>query len=227
MAVAFDAATNGGTTTGTSLTFSHTNGSGAERMLLVGFKADTALDLITGVTYNGVAMTLVDKQEPAGDRWTYLYYLVAPATGANNVVISASASTFIGAAAASYTGVAQVAPEASGKMRSTGATNGASLSVTTITDNAWLAATIANGTGAFTADGNTTSRVNSASGYGMADRGPVTPAGSTTVGTTAPVAFWQIVGAVLAPPAAAAGGGPILGGRAFGRGRILGGSAFA
>lgn len=113
MAIAFDAAT---TAVGTDdLTFAHTV-SGALRILIVsiGMRSDTGVGRndIGSVTYGGVSMTRLDTQQKnALD--VYLYYLVAPATGANNVIVDVNpryAGCNIAAVAASYTGVNQVTP---------------------------------------------------------------------------------------------------------------------
>jgi hypothetical protein len=120
MAIAFVAAAdlgnNGGATN--SLTAAYTVGSGANRLLVVGFVGDyTTLsggggfDDITGVTYAGAAMTLavklVDNSSANASRYTYLYFLVNPASGSNNVVISCTNVHFLLAVAADYTGAAQ------------------------------------------------------------------------------------------------------------------------
>src|SRR4249919_2743923 len=52
-------------------------------------------DLITGVTYNGVSMVLVDKQLNIGDRYHYLFMLKAPFIGTANVIVSASSASSI------------------------------------------------------------------------------------------------------------------------------------
>src|ERR1700741_833429 len=78
--VAFNAATYGGNTTGTSQTTSHTT-AGTNRFLAVCVWADTASDLISGVTYNGGSMKLVDKQLHTGLRYHYLFGLMNPAIG--------------------------------------------------------------------------------------------------------------------------------------------------
>ena len=67
-------------------TYSFTNTAG--NLLLVGVVLRDKGDTLTGITYGGVAMTLVDKVNYSGTSSSYLYYLLAPATGANNVVIS-------------------------------------------------------------------------------------------------------------------------------------------
>src|SRR3954468_16022523 len=109
MAVAFDAATDGGDKGGanSSKTFSHSC-AGSDRCLIVTALGDQTNDLITGVTYNGVAMTLAAKRPPTGDRWLYLFYLLNPASGSNSVVVTASGTTYILTGAASYTGVGLV-----------------------------------------------------------------------------------------------------------------------
>lgn len=141
--IAFVNAADGGNTTATSLTFSYTTGSGTHRLLVVGLMGDSTSDLVTGATYAGSAMTLAQKLAPGGggaNRWTYLYWLLNPTSGANNVVISASSSTFIGALAADYTGV-----KTSGQPDATPVTNAGGAAITTLTtslttvaDNSWV-----------------------------------------------------------------------------------------
>src|SRR5688572_17175370 len=121
--IAFDATSNGGTT-GTSHTHAHTC-SGVNRILRVGVGIESASDLVTGGTYNGVALTLIDKQQNAvANEWAYLFELVAPAPGANDIVVSASSSVAIRCVAASYTVARQIGqPDASSKATSTATTS--------------------------------------------------------------------------------------------------------
>ena len=110
MAIVLDANTNLGSAFATSLTTSHTC-SGVNRILFVGGWGDTASDNWTGVTYNGVPMTRVSSVRYGGtDRYDYVYALLNPATGANNVVISANNSGGISANATSFTGASQDIP---------------------------------------------------------------------------------------------------------------------
>lgn len=141
MAIAFVGAANGGSASvATSLTYSYTCGSGLNRLLVVAINGDVLTDLITGVTYAGVSMTLIDKQTAnTGERWQYLFYLLAPATGANNVVISASGTCdSIASGAADYTGVsASGQPDATTKHSTAVAGNTFTTSITTVTDSSW------------------------------------------------------------------------------------------
>lgn len=133
MAIARDASTDWGSTTATSLTFSHTC-TGSNLVLFVGVRGDGSSDTITGVTYNGVAMTKIIGHNDWSNRWTYLWYLIAPATGAHNVVITSSSSVLINGNASSYTGCKQSwVPDASAKNNASSTT--ITTSVTTIADN--------------------------------------------------------------------------------------------
>lgn len=115
MPVAFDAASSAITTLASSLTFSHTV-TGSNLALGVGVEfGDTGLvRTVSSITYNAVNLT-----KPAGGTSyngtsirSELWYLANPASGANNVVITLSASVdgeLIGGAV-SMTGVDQATP---------------------------------------------------------------------------------------------------------------------
>jgi hypothetical protein len=104
---AADLGNNGGSTT--SYTAAYTVGSGKNRMLVVALAGDSSIDDVTGITYGGIAMTLAGKQPSvqADNRVMYLYYLLNPASGSNNVVITASTAHWLIAVAADYAGIAQ------------------------------------------------------------------------------------------------------------------------
>lgn len=145
MAIAYDATAHGNTAGATSLTFSHTCGTGANRILWVSFRVGSNSDLPTGVTYGGIAMTqAIKRNDASGTQYAYLYYLVNPATGANNVVITLSLSASIVSASASYTGAKQSGqPDASG---SNGAAPGTSVStsITVVAASSWVISFVCN-----------------------------------------------------------------------------------
>lgn len=181
MAIAYDNTTfsddGGGAVT--SRTFSHTC-TGSNLALLVGVEGSTVADRITGVTYNSVAMTQLSAYKGSGGRWIYIYGLLAPATGANNVVVSCSPADIIGTTATSYTGVKQ-----SGLPDNIAQSNGAAgltdaASITPSADNCWVMM-FSHGTVISSAGANTTLRANG-SGYGWCDGNAlVHPAASTTL----------------------------------------------
>ena len=205
MAIATDAFTNGGSTTGTSHTFSHTC-TGANRILFVQVEIENATDVITGVTYNGVAMTLVQSQaNTSPSEVNTLWVLVAPATGANNVVVSTSSSVSIGAIAASYTGAAQTGqPDASGKKTSQATSS--TLSVTTIADNCWMVSCVQADAGLPTAGTGITARVDESNASFGDSNGVITPPGSNSMTWNAG-GTWHLnhINASFAPAVAAGG----------------------
>lgn len=190
MAQAFDAQGEGFTNSSTgSLTYPHTC-TGSNLVLYVIAGTFTGVT-VTGITYNGTAMTLVDSYTAIGfavDN-AYLYMLVGPSTGTHDVIVSASASgSLIYSESASYTGAAQ-----SGQPPHTARNSGTGTSLTTTidtstspsTDNCWVV-------GGYVMDGNflvsagsgttirTTGTVKDWLGI-MDSNGVVTPAGSKSL----------------------------------------------
>jgi hypothetical protein len=193
MAIAFDAATDGGNNGGTtnSLTFSHTC-TGSNLILFVHFQGDAigGADDITGVTYNGTSLTLALKTGLGNNRFSYVYYLLSPSTGAHNVVISCTANHYIIGTAASYTGAAQTTPDNTAVGGSVNASDlTCTTSITTVADNCWvfLGETSYSDQNAPVAGTNTVRRT-----YGVAfgepgtfdSGGVVHPAGSLSMTTT-------------------------------------------
>ena len=136
MSIAFDAGSSNYETSGSyvaSNSVSHTC-TGSNLLLVVRVMViDT--DSVASVTYNGVAATLISKKNYASTRWTYIYALANPATGANTLTANFSpGSRYTQVEGISVTGATQTA--------SADATNGLSgtgtdmtTAVTTVTDN--------------------------------------------------------------------------------------------
>lgn len=101
MAIAFDSASVGSNWASftTSLSWSITVAAGSDKKLIV--LAFMSNDFITGVTFNGVALTQ-DHKFNSSAGWHYTYYLDNPASTTANVVIS------IGSGGAGCFGVAGV-----------------------------------------------------------------------------------------------------------------------
>lgn len=192
MAIAFDAATDGGVTTGNppTVTVSHTC-TGSNGILYVWvFGSGGGTGSITGVKYNNVSMSTVtgtwnDIQCPS-DRYCTLFYLLGPSTGANNIVVTNNNADAIGVLAASYNGVSQSGfPDASTFAQVTGNTQ-VSPSVTTVADQCWTVLATKNNTGGTTsAGGGTTNRVtNSSGGMDIWDSGGALSIGSHSLTAT-------------------------------------------
>lgn len=151
MAIARDTATqinSAGTYSdwNTTGTWSHTC-TGTNRILLVGIEtqpASNTAEILTGVTYNGNAMTQLVKQQrvDGAQVWCYVYGILdsgMPASGnaANIVATCSERSLYSYGGSASYTGVAQATPLINGSANSSG--NTCAISLTTTVDNSWLA----------------------------------------------------------------------------------------
>jgi prepilin-type N-terminal cleavage/methylation domain-containing protein len=112
---AVDNASSGTTAsdTASSMTVSHATGSGSDRLMLVGISYNNSGDeTVTGVTYNGTALTQVGERNNLDDAQVYIYSLVAPESGTHNVVINFSSALDEGAIAGvmTFTGVDQSTP---------------------------------------------------------------------------------------------------------------------
>lgn len=92
-------------------TWAHTC-SGADRLLRVTVSHYDSSDPVTGITYNGVALTAVPGGATTnGQYWITAYYLIAPDVGTYNIVVTVSGNVFdFGAGAISYNDVHQTVP---------------------------------------------------------------------------------------------------------------------
>lgn len=203
MAIAYDSSASG-SGTGTSLTVALTV-SGSNRMLIVMTTTNDSLERITGVTYNGAAMTSVVAQNNSAfsnNVYCRMWRLIAPDTGTNNIVVSASASISMSAYGVSLTGVSQVAPEASASGVESNSTP-LDFSITTVADNAWIidgyGMNINNGS--LVPNSSQTERQNIAAtdnGEGSINtKGPITPAASTNNSESYGGASPEIVGVAV------------------------------
>ena len=114
MPIAIDATSTqtGGEAAFTTLSWSHTT-SGDDRILYVEVAfGPTTAETVSSITYNSVALTEVISENGGDNNRISIWRLIAPATGANTVLVTMSASTLRGCAAAiSLTGVDQTTPD--------------------------------------------------------------------------------------------------------------------
>jgi hypothetical protein len=192
--IAFDAASSASSSGSgsASLTWSHTvSVSGTNRILIVGVSVKSG-STVTGVSYAGVSFSAISNPivvgNNAGNARVELWQLVAPATGANNVIVTLSASARFVGGAVSLTGVNQTNPiDASNSASGSSATP--SITITTIANNAWVVDTIASSpptSGANPTGGQTQQWNVATGGAGSAVQilgagstlGPITPSGA-------------------------------------------------
>jgi len=202
MTIAFNTFSGGVSTGVTSKTLAHTC-SGSNRVLIVGVVGNqNPDDFITGATYNGVAMTLLETINPGNgsDRYGYLFYLSNPALGTNDIVVSASASSLISIQAVSYTGCLQDVADAHNQSSSATSATTYNSSLTTVADNCWVVSMVAcTGVGAYSAGADTAYR--GANYNAILDSNDlVTPAGSRTLNyVKANAGSWRALMVSLAP----------------------------
>lgn len=210
MAIALDAATSSSSTASSTLTFSHTV-AGSDRVLMVGVSWQTGAvnnATVTGVTYNGVAMTLVDEQAPPDPfnqtLGASLWRLVAPATGTHNVVITISnTSDVILGGATSWTGVDQTTPLGTSAKATAQSGTTATVNVSSATGEVVVDVVI--GLDPISVGAGQTSRY-ATTGIGLTGAGSSEPgAGTVTMSWTVANYAWRIVAVPLKPVAAAAG----------------------
>ncbi|HYC88767.1 MAG TPA: InlB B-repeat-containing protein [Thermoanaerobaculia bacterium] len=196
-AIAFDAASRAATTTTgrTSLAWSHTIGGGSDRLLVVGVAAEdggTADANITGVSYNGVALTAVPSSKISGGGTgiiqTQLFYLLnagLPAAGTYNVTVTfQGAVDGISAGAVSLTGASQAAPQPAATKVDTSGADSISTSISAPAAGAWVVDVVGSGnSGSFTAGAGQTERWDlAASGMtGATSTKALAATGSTTL----------------------------------------------
>lgn len=171
MAIAFDSSflpTNQNVVTSTNtLVFNNAAGN----ILFVGVRRRDTGDVVSGVTYNSVSMTLLDKQaDGSSSNWAYLFYLNSPATGINNIVVTSSATgsdvqvvavTYSGAA----TGVSAINANNKGTVSAATSLTG---TITPTVANTWAVMYAENEAGNFTAGTGSTLR-NVASSWNFFD----------------------------------------------------------
>lgn len=112
-AVAYDSGIYAQSVTATSLTFSFTNTAG-NVIYVFGHDRSNGTSQVTGVTYAGSALTKIvelDGASTRNDRALTSWRRTAPATGANNVVVTSSVSNNLRFSAVSYSGVDATTPE--------------------------------------------------------------------------------------------------------------------
>lgn len=212
MAIALDAASSASTawlTNKTTYSWNHTC-TGSDLALIVGvFCNNNPTRTVSGVTYNGTAMTrlgYINDYASGYDRLE-LWGLLGPSTGTHAVEVTLSGqAAYNMAGAVSYTGVSQTGlPDSANTARTTTNATSLQISTTTVADNCWLVGTYRNGAGAAITYTNCTLRAGVvADGVTVVDsNGAKTPAGSFSITEAiSSSTSWEAVLVSLAPAGA-------------------------
>lgn len=164
MAIAYDTTSGANPANGTSFTHAHTC-TGTNPHLTVWIMMGNASDVVTGVTYGGVAMTRrVALSRGGGTGYLFGYTLTNASTGANNVVASASATmTGIIVYATSHT----EADFDSANSKTTIGSTSFNIPTTVVASNSWLLAGVQDNAGNSTAGSGTVKRSALSAGFGQ------------------------------------------------------------
>ena len=203
-------------------TLNHNCG-GVQRLLVVvfsGVRGSVTSWSVSGVTYNGAALTQVAGAESSGNSRnvrTEVWVLVNPPAGSSYQVSVSTSAVMLGfsLAAISLTGVDQSTPTgaAGTDAASPGTKSAFSVGLTTGVADAWLVGGggIRNGTLAWTPGSGVSEVYEQASGssttddvVGCGDYRVCTGAGSYALAATASGSNWGVMGAVEVRPATAA-----------------------
>lgn len=212
--IAFDAAASGEAVNGTSVSYNH-NVTGTSVLLVVGVHTYTANDVVNAPTYNGVALTLIDKVKiGAPASWVYQFALANAPQGSHAVSVTTSAAVDFAVVSASYTGVSGL--PADNFTRLWDPVGAAPISTTTTltpnTNNTWTILVGASTGPPLGAGSGSTMRASSGetlSPWPHADRlaifdsnGPISPAASTSMTITGSQPYTEF-GTVMASYGAA------------------------
>lgn len=180
--IAFDTATT--SSFGTSPSWSHTC-TGSNRILIV-YVGAAADPVVSGITYNSVAMTkFAETTYPgSGHQGFSAWYLINPASGSNTIAVTSSSDC--AGAAESYTGAKQSGqPDSFAVNNNSTGTNSLTTATTVVATDCWLigGATDNQGTGA-TAGTGTVRRAFTAQGMNIGDSGNAVGTGSQSLNWT-------------------------------------------
>ena len=158
----------------------------------------------TGVTYNGVGLALLVGHSEAGDNARVeLWYLLAPATGTNDIVISQSGANDVVGGATSWTGVDQTSAFGPTAVAN-GTTSPATVDVTSASNEVVVDVVGTRNAATLTVGAGQTQRWNL--GVGVIDGGGSSEPGAATVTmswTLSGTFEWAIAGVSLRPAGAA------------------------
>lgn len=216
--IAIDATSKGNSNSATSLTFAHTTGAGANRLMLVSVMVGSSSSFggnastVGTVTYGGTALTQVGAVAESGGRVrSYIYQLLNPPSGTANVIVSLSSGSTakpLYAGVTTFTGVHQSTPLGTYTSKTTSSTTSASLTVSSASGELVFDAIAVDGESssniALTASSGQTARwTTNTTNYLSGGSSTKAGASSVTMGWSWSSSNQYAIGAVAIKPAAA------------------------
>ena len=211
MALAVDAVSTINNSAAGPSTTTHTC-AGSDRLLVVCLAFYHSSAFVSALTYNGVALTFFD----AFSDFQYnsqIWYLVAPATGANTLSITFSGSVFgMGLTAISFTGADQSTP-LSAFTSASGTSTTPSIAVSSAADQIVVDSLCITHSGTLAVGASQTERANFISNSGAIKHGASTEPGaaSTTMDwSNSSSQGWVLSGAAVMPASGSPVGQPLV-----------------
>jgi hypothetical protein len=144
-AISYDAVASRTATNAASASWTHTVGTGTDRILIVGLATEdtsTSVLNVSAITCNGVAMTAVSNSTATAGSSTFdrsqLFYILNPASGSNTISVTwGGAVNGVSAGSISLSGVTQSAPSVAAIASATSGTT-ISANVAVATAGSWL-----------------------------------------------------------------------------------------
>jgi len=165
--ICFDAASSSTPASASSFTWSHTVGTGANRILIVGVSIrNSSSQTVTGVTYAGTPLTNIGVKANSTVVRIEMWRLVNPPSGTANVVVTLSAAAKAVCGATSWTGVNQTTPLGT-FVSATGSTNTPTVNATSATNEVVHDTVAAQGTVTATVGAGQTQRWNAVTSGGL------------------------------------------------------------
>lgn len=195
-AIAFDASSQGNTVNvTTSLSWQHTVGNVANRILIVGVAIRTPTSTVSSITYGGQSLVFAGAQTRANNARTEIWYLINPNIGTHTITVTTSSGTEMVGGAVSLSGADQAQDLSTQFAGNSDNSSTPNVQITTPVDNAWVVDALAyqrggggGGVANATAGAGQTTRWNQSTGSGNADvggagstQGPLVPAGTVTM----------------------------------------------
>ncbi len=195
-------------TSATTLSWSHTVGTGNNRILVVGISIrDTNTNYVTGVTYGGSTLTNIGTRSITYDRYyrTEMWYLISPSSGTGTITVNVANGGSIAAGSISLAGVNLSNPLGTFVSNAAGSNRNASVNVTTVAGDLVIDTLTSSGRVNYNVGAGQTQRWNASSGGRTAARskGSTEPAtgGTTTMSWSTNQGRTFVLGAVPVRPA--------------------------
>ena len=185
MAISHNTSANLGSASGNISSTNLTIAAVSDSILFIGGRIQGASNIVTNVTWNGSALTQISggAANPGGS-YTYLFYLINPATGNNTAAITVSDQSKANEAVASvYDGAKQSAqPDSSNTATASNATS-LTGSTTVVASNCWLVSVIGtqDGIGGNPTAGTGTTRRNQSGNCSIGDSNGTVSTGSQSM----------------------------------------------